>query len=151
MALNKFEKDSAGEKPRPISAAGGVLYRSRKGAYEVLLIYRRGVWDLPKGKLDDGETIRECAVREVSEEVGCPGPDITHDLGTTVHIYKDKWGHFEKTTWWYAMQTDAQHFSPEQEEDITKVCWVNLEKAFDMVGFENLKEVLSRFKNVLKP
>ncbi len=52
---------------KPVTAAGG-LVENEKG--EVLLIFRRGKWDLPKGKLDPGETIEQCAVREVEEETG---------------------------------------------------------------------------------
>jgi 8-oxo-dGTP pyrophosphatase MutT (NUDIX family) len=50
-----------------IKAGGGIVVNEQN---EVLLIYRRGKWDLPKGKLDDGETIEECALREVKEETG---------------------------------------------------------------------------------
>ena len=55
-----------------IRAAGGLLIRSGKefDATEMLLIFRNSVWDLPKGKLEEGESVPECAVREVSEEIG---------------------------------------------------------------------------------
>jgi len=51
----------------PIDAGGGVVMNERD---EVLMIFRRGKWDLPKGKCDDGEEIDACALREVSEETG---------------------------------------------------------------------------------
>ena len=54
---------------KSIIAAGGIVMNKNN---EVLLIHRRGKWDLPKGKLDCGETIEDTAVREVSEEVGIP-------------------------------------------------------------------------------
>jgi ADP-ribose pyrophosphatase YjhB (NUDIX family) len=50
-----------------VMAAGG-LVENEHG--EILLIYRKKHWDLPKGKLDAGETLEECAVREVEEETG---------------------------------------------------------------------------------
>ena len=48
--------------------AGGGLVRNEKK--EILIIFRRGKWDLPKGKLDKGEKLEDCAVREVEEETG---------------------------------------------------------------------------------
>lgn len=54
-----------------ILAAGALCWRLHRGELEVLLIHRPRYddWSWPKGKLDDGETLPECAVREVSEEI----------------------------------------------------------------------------------
>jgi 8-oxo-dGTP pyrophosphatase MutT (NUDIX family) len=134
----------------PVNAAGGVVYRQSGAGTMVLMIYRRGVWDLPKGKQDEGEDIRKCAVREVAEETGTTGnpPVITHDLGTTLHRYMDKWGSFQKTTWWFAMTTNAGHFSPQRSEEITKICWVGIPEAIRIAEFDNLKTVLQRFQKL---
>ncbi len=133
----------------PLNAAGGVLYKYTAGELYVLLIYRKDVWDLPKGKQDHGEDIRTCAIREVSEETASKPPRITHDLGTTNHSYTDKWGSFNKTTWWYAMTTDSKHFTPQRSEGITKICWKPVGEAFGLVGFDNLREVLERLIKVI--
>ncbi|AXJ00033.1 8-oxo-dGTP pyrophosphatase MutT, NUDIX family [Cyclonatronum proteinivorum] len=132
---------------KPVTAAGGVLFKEIAGEPQVLMIYRNGFWDLPKGKLDAGESIPECAIREVAEETGCPLPEIVTELGTTYHSYTDKWGDFAKTTWWYAMQTDARKFTPQTEEGITKVCWIETDRALEIAGFDNLKDILLRFKS----
>ena len=50
-----------------VVAAGGLVQNEKK---EILLIFRRGKWDLPKGKLDKGEKLEVCAIREVEEETG---------------------------------------------------------------------------------
>ncbi|MEX0274790.1 MAG: NUDIX hydrolase, partial [Flavobacteriaceae bacterium] len=70
----------------PLVTAGGGLVRNQKG--KVLFIYRNDKWDLPKGKLDKGETIEECAIREVEEETGVKDLRIEHLLKTTYHIFK---------------------------------------------------------------
>ncbi|MDZ7716003.1 MAG: NUDIX domain-containing protein [Balneolaceae bacterium] len=130
-----------------IIAAGGVLFKVKKGDIYVLLIYRRGVWDLPKGKLEKGEDIEECAIREVKEEVGCSTPKSFGKLTTTYHEYEESGVDYGKTTHWYAMKTATENdFTPEVEEDIQKVAWVSLEKAVSKVGYNNLKEVLVSFK-----
>ena len=115
--------------------AGGGLVQNSKG--ELLVIFRRGKWDLPKGKLDPGETIEACAVREVTEETG-----VTHILpgkflGITRHFYFDKYLNEEviKESHWFAMQADEnQPLVPQTEEDITDIRWVagpELEKCLE--------------------
>ena len=107
-----------------IIAAGGLVRNSRD---EILLIYRRGVWDLPKGKLDPGELIPECAVREVQEETGLKSIELGPLICTTTHAYYDKWlnKEVEKHTHWYAMQSLANEtLVPQTEEDIEKIEWV---------------------------
>lgn len=137
----------------PITAAGGVVYRESEAGSgpEVLLIYRRGVWDLPKGKHEEGETIRECAVREVAEEVGIAElPAIMKQLSDTYHEYRQDGRQYGKTTHWFAMQLKEKPengFSPQQVEDIEKVEWYPLEKAMQLVGYENLIAVLDSFEN----
>lgn len=135
----------------PIKAAGGVVLKSSDSRDPfVLLIYRRGVWDLPKGKLDEGETIKECAVREVSEEVGVPvSPTIIFDLCETYHEYERHGIQYGKTTYWFAMEfpEDTEiSFRPETEEGIEKVSWERLSDGKTLVGYENLTKVLHTFE-----
>jgi 8-oxo-dGTP pyrophosphatase MutT (NUDIX family) len=107
-----------------IIAAGGLVQNS-KG--EILLIYRRGFWDLPKGKLDPGELIPECAVREVQEETGLTTIELGPFICITTHTYYDKWlsKEVEKHTHWFAMQSLVNEtLVPQTEEDIEKIEWV---------------------------
>lgn len=135
-------------------AAGGVVYRNQKGKEqntgkpEVLLIFRKGVWDLPKGKLEDGEAIPDCAAREVSEEVGSSMPIIQAPLNETFHEYKEGGEQIGKKTQWFAMsfENPQEKLTPEVEEDIQKISWVPLEKAIKEVGYKNLVDVLHAFK-----
>jgi mutator protein MutT len=105
-----------------IQAAGGIV-ENEKG--EILFIFRRGKWDLPKGKLDDGETIEECAVREVEEETGIKNIEAGELIDTTIHHYTENGIEIEKETFWYAMKvTGEQALVPQLEEDITELKWV---------------------------
>ena len=134
---------------KPITAAGGVVYKVRPDSGEilVLLIYRNGFWDLPKGKLEKGESVPMCAAREVAEETGSEFPLIISSLGTTYHEYREKKKHFGKTTYWYSMiYPRNQDLKPQRSEGIKKMEWVELEEARKLVGFENLREVLKSFK-----
>jgi 8-oxo-dGTP pyrophosphatase MutT (NUDIX family) len=129
-----------------IQACGGVLFRIINGSVEVLLIFRRNYWDIPKGKLEDGESIEMCAVREVSEEVGIPIPSLVGQLGQTIHSYREFGVSIKKTTSWFVMVTKAGTFMPQLEEEIEQVSWVTLREARQLVGFQNLKIVLDRFQ-----
>lgn len=134
-----------------VTAAGGVIYREGEKGPDVLLIYRNGVWDLPKGKLEKGESVEECARREVAEEVGIPLPQIEKELVQTVHTYTRNGNKYEKTTHWFKMKTGVrQDFTPQTKEGIERVEWLPLERAKQKVGYINLKKVLSAFKNSLK-
>lgn len=134
-----------------VTAAGGVLYRntSKDSGPEILLMFRRGVWDLPKGKLEPGESIPECARREVSEEVGSRFPDITAQLCDTYHEYKENGELIGKTTHWFAMKLrdPTQQLEPETKEGIEKLEWVPAEAALRRVGYENLVEVIEDLLN----
>ena len=72
----------------PLIEAGGGLVSDAGG--RVLMIFRNGRWDLPKGKLEPGERIEECAVREVSEECALPLQELRRDdkIADTYHCYR---------------------------------------------------------------
>jgi 8-oxo-dGTP pyrophosphatase MutT (NUDIX family) len=130
--------------PFPMEAAGGVVVRARAKGPEVLLIFRRGAWDLPKGKRDDGETLEECALREVREEVGIRHLDLLAPAGHTVHGYPEKDRYAVKRTAWYFMRTPETDFQPETSEGIERVEWVPWHEARARLGFTTLRSLLER-------
>ena len=131
-----------------ITAAGGVLFNSLKENWEpsVLLIYRRGCWDLPKGKKEDDETVEMCAVREVSEEIGIPIPSIIRQISDSYHEYDREGVHFAKTTHWFVMHTSERRFIPQKEEQIEKIAWFPVSQAKEKIGYKNLLPVLESFE-----
>ncbi len=114
-----------------VEAAGG-LVRNTSG--NCLLIQRNGCWDLPKGKGEEGESMEETALREVSEECGIHGLILNDFIVHTYHIYKDIYTPgstqlFLKKTYWYTMSyTGTETLLPQAEEDITAACWVKPEE-----------------------
>ena len=110
---------------RPVIVAAGGLVANKAG--ELLMIFRRGKWDLPKGKLDKGETIEQCAVREVQEETGLKNIILDKPAGTTYHDYYDTYKKTDvtKQTHWFLMHIDEeQDLVPQTEEDISEIKWV---------------------------
>ena len=120
--LDKDDCETAIKKPFKISkAAGGVVVKEAKN----LLIFRRSKWDLPKGKLDDGESSRKAAAREVAEETGVR-VRVGERICTTWHAYTLHGNRILKRTKWYQMSViDDSRMAPQEEEDIEKVEWLN--------------------------
>jgi 8-oxo-dGTP pyrophosphatase MutT (NUDIX family) len=106
-----------------IIQAGGGLVQTNAG--EILLIFRRGKWDLPKGKLDHGEDLEQCAVREVIEETGLEAPRLGSRICVTYHTYAEKGKSILKESHWYNMTVpEKQTLEPQTEEDIEICEWV---------------------------
>lgn len=104
-----------------IDAAGGVVKNDKD---EYLLIYRRGKWDLPKGKLDKGENYQQAALREVTEETGLLNINIDKHLISTYHTYPLKKQLVLKKTYWFSMNFNGNETPvPETEEDIEEIRW----------------------------
>ncbi len=106
----------------PVDAAGGVVRNEKE---EVLMIYRRGRWDLPKGKRDDGEDLLACALREVEEETGLSNLGAGEKICETYHIYAQQGQRLVKTTTWFEMTGSSQAvLLPQAEENIQEARWI---------------------------
>lgn len=132
-------------------AAGGLVMNKDKDA---LLIFRRGFWDLPKGKIEKGEKKMVAAVREVEEETGATDLFVEGKLATTYHTYKYKINkRVLKKTFWYLMHTKTEELQPQAEEDIELAEWRNLDDFLntkDLVVHENIRELISYYINAVR-
>jgi 8-oxo-dGTP pyrophosphatase MutT (NUDIX family) len=108
-------------------AAGGVVLNEKE---EILFIFRRGFWDLPKGKIDKGEDEPTAAVREVQEETGIQQIDLQEFIITTYHVFTHKEKRVLKPTYWYKMRTTDTDLVPQTEEDIEQAVWMSKEAFF---------------------
>ena len=119
---NREACEDAMKKPfKVIKAAGGVVIKGNK----MLLMFRRGVWDLPKGKLDEGESSKQGAAREVQEETGVRVA-ISERICTTWHTYNLNGSRILKRTKWYRMSVlDDRRMAPQADEDIEKLAWLD--------------------------
>lgn len=105
-----------------LPAAGGVVRLA--GTEKILFIFRRGYWDLPKGKVEDGEEVSAAAIREVEEETGANKLELGIALPSTYHTYRNRKGNrVLKPTYWFAMETTDEHLVPQAEEDIEIAQW----------------------------
>lgn len=129
-----------------IFAAGGLI--EKDGKY--LFIFRLKTWDLPKGKLDKGESPEEAGIRECEEECGINQLSITKVLAPTYHIYPYKGAYALKKTFWYAMHTNyTGTLVPQTEENIERVEWFDKQDIREQVVPNTYPAILDVIRNLI--
>lgn len=132
-----------------IEAAGGIIQNDKK---EILFIHRLGKWDLPKGKLEEGESLEECAKREVEEETGLKQITILKKAGETYHTYNAFGKHFLKISHWYNMACNKeQKLIPQTEEDITAIKWIKIKDIEEPLSntYASISDIITKFLDIL--
>ncbi len=128
-----------------IEAAGGIVQNESK---ELLFIFRRGKWDLPKGKLETKESAEICAERETIEETGLEQLQLQHHIGDTYHVYDEFGKHYLKVShWFYFTCNNGQKLTPQTDEDILEAKWIptkDLKKPLSNT-YPAIKDILSEF------
>lgn len=128
-----------------IEAAGGLI----KNKEHYLIIKRLGKWDLPKGKMEKGESPETSAIRECEEECGIQELRIKNKLESTYHIYPYKNGYALKKTHWFLMNTNFNgNLKPQTEEDIEEVIWLT-KSEIDSVVLNNTYPAIKLILNQL--
>jgi 8-oxo-dGTP pyrophosphatase MutT (NUDIX family) len=129
-----------------VKRAGGGAVFNPDG--QLMLMRRSGKWDLPKGKMDKGETMEECALREVEEECNVSGLRIKQKLIETYHFYfRKQWN--IKHTYWYQMESlNWQNAAPQIEEEIDLIKWVNMDEVdFSALNtYPSIRQVIKTLK-----
>ncbi len=124
-----------------VRAAGGLVVNPEGN---VLFIFRRGHWDLPKGKIEEKETKKASAIREVKEETGLNEVKIIRKMTTTFHIYRSQTSNKRvlKPSYWYLMKANIESLKPQLEEDIELAEWKKLTPKL-------LKTLLPIYSNII--
>lgn len=126
--------------------AGGGLILNNAGRY--LFLYRRGKWDLPKGKAEKGETISDTAVREIREETGLE-VQVKNSIGVTYHTYREGEQLILKKTYWFGMLYPGDKKPvPQESEDISRIKWLDqtdIERVVYKNTFASIKNLLSEY------
>jgi len=107
-----------------VEAAGGIV-ANKVGEY--LFIKRLGKWDLPKGKIEKGESIEETAIREIEEECGINNLELGSEICSTYHFYEDKEIFILKKSYWFEViyTGNDMKLMPQLNENITEAKWFN--------------------------
>jgi 8-oxo-dGTP diphosphatase len=123
---------TGGAKPE-VLAAGAVPLRRRADGVEVAVIHRPRYedWSLPKGKLNEGESFEDAALREVEEETGLRG-ELGAELSS--HTYTDRKGRSKLVRWWLMLRPEGE-FRVNHEAD--RLRWISPEQAEEMLDYEH--------------
>ena len=130
-----------------VTAAGGLVVNRNK---EILFIYRSNTWDLPKGGIEDGETLEETALREVTEECGIEALRMDQFLVTTYHYYYHKKNTI-KVCHWFLMKSDYDGpLVPQEEEGITEVVFKDEDATLDALknSYANINLVYEKYRDL---
>jgi 8-oxo-dGTP pyrophosphatase MutT (NUDIX family) len=123
-----------------VEAAGGVVVREEHGASKVAVVHRKRYddWSLPKGKLAEGESSEQAALREVEEETG-----FRCELGEELAPahYRDRKGRRKRVRWW-RMRPLSGEFEPNAEVD--ELRWLEPEEAAELLDYEHDRELVRR-------
>ena len=128
-----------------LEAAGGIVQNKEK---EILFIFRKGKWDLPKGKIEKKETPETAALREIEEETGAKHLTLKKKIGETYHYYEAFGKKILKTThWFYFVSSKPQNLKPQEEEDITEISWIPTRDIREPMQntYASIKSILSDF------
>ena len=147
LVSNNLEKDwiSFIKNLKIVPAAGGLVLNDNK---QVLFIFRNNVWDLPKGRIEKGESIKNAAIREVEEECGIFNITIKQKLTTTYHIYFQNGIKLKETHWFLMHSNYSKPLKPQLEEGITEVVFKNEIEILEALKntYANIKIVSDTFK-----
>jgi 8-oxo-dGTP pyrophosphatase MutT (NUDIX family) len=133
-----------------IKAGGGMVYDKDK----LLFIFRKGKWDLPKGKLDEGESLDVCALREVEEETGLNELQLEELLHVSYHTYSEKDKNILKETHWYLMKGNSEAaLSPQKAEGIDECTWSRIADKENYLGnsYALVREVVAKGIETILP
>ncbi|MCS6820833.1 MAG: NUDIX domain-containing protein [Microscillaceae bacterium] len=129
-----------------LQASGGIVQKDK----QVLMIYRLGKWDLPKGKLEPNEKFSLAAVREIEEETGIKA-EIVKKITTTWHFYwQDNQKILKQTKWYWLLCQEESQTKPQTEENIEKITWVSREQLPDLLkeSYASIAFVFRRFMKI---
>lgn len=145
---NKLKKDF--KSLFDVVKASGGLVENEKG--EFLFIFRRGFWDLPKGKLDKKEALTDAAIREVNEETGVEDLLLGPRILVTRHMYRAGKKRAIKKSYWFHMNCKKQKLIPQAEEDIEQAIWSTFEdfERYRSPIYASIQDVIRTFKVINK-
>ena len=135
------------KKKLPVTIAAGGVVQHEEG--KLLFIYRKKRWDLPKGRVDKGETLEGASKREVKEETGVKKIKVGKLAGVTYHVFKRNNRYQLKETHWFFMKTSYKGvLTPEFKEDITKASWKNKSKTAKAIKktYPNIEDLFDKSK-----
>ena len=133
--------------------AGGVVWRKVDDQYQILMIQdRMGRWTIPKGHVEEGESLEQTALREVAEETGLTELSIGEKLDKIHFFYRKEGKLIFMTTYVFLMQAlgDNDKVVPEDSEGIADVKWFDADEAVRLVEYRDTERLFSLGLSILR-
>lgn len=130
-----------------ISSGGVVIF----GNTILLLKKFNGDWVLPKGRIEKNETVKDAALREVLEESGVKA-EILKYIGKANYKYKNLQENemVHKTVHWYLMKASSMDCTPQKKEGFIDALFVHIDKATDLVRYEDERNMIIKGLKMIK-
>jgi diadenosine hexaphosphate hydrolase (ATP-forming) len=125
--------------------AGGIVFRRNKksGDVEILLIQdAKDRWTIPKGHIEEGETAKETAAREIGEETGLTDITVMSWLGKIHFRYRRQQSLVLMTTQIYLVHAHANSHKLKKEEWMNGIGLFNVHEALDMIEYEDIGKLI---------
>jgi ADP-ribose pyrophosphatase YjhB (NUDIX family) len=129
-----------------ISCGGVVIYKNK-----ALLLYKNQNgrymgWVLPKGAIEEGETYKKTALREVKEETDVSAKIVKY-IGKTRYNFRGDQDIIYKTVYWYLMASDSFCCKPQAEEYFADAGYYKKHEAYYLLKFHDEKQILKKAYN----
>ncbi len=125
--------------------AGGVVYRKNKksGVVEILLIQdAKNRWTIPKGHIEEGETAKQAAMREVGEETGLQEMDVLNWLGKIHFRYRRTNSLVLMTTEIFLIKALGDSDKLKPEDWMNGIKWMPAPEALDKIEYEDISKLI---------
>lgn len=126
-----------------VISAGGIVYKDN---HLLMLKKKNGDWVLPKGRIEDGETLEETAIREVKEETNIDAKIVDY-LGATTYSFSNFWTNYSlinKTVSWYLMKAKTFILIPLEEEGFVDARFISIDKVMSIARYKDEKKVIAK-------
>lgn len=128
-------------------SAGGVVFRINKEIKILLLKNQKGLWVLPKGKIDKGENLEETALREIREETGLSDLKIIKSLGKEHYFYRAyarEKNLISKIVYYFSVENKKGNPVPQKEEGFVEACWFDCNLALKKIAYKASRKIIKR-------
>ncbi len=137
------KKPSIQEIVREPTAGGIVFRRNKAGNVEILLIQdAKDRWTIPKGHIEDGETAKQTAAREIGEEAGLHDVDVLDWLGKIHFRYRRIDKLVLMTTQIYLVRAKGDTNAIEKESWMNGIQWFSFHEALDLIEYEDIGKLM---------
>jgi len=137
-------------------SSGGVVFRKTRAGVKILLLRKKGkkgLWVLPKGKVDQGESLEDAALREEREETGLQNIKIFKKIGKENYFFRRIWQDKKlvaKTVYYFLVESSRGKSIPQKEEGFAEAKWFSMNELLNKIAYKESKKILTKALNQLE-